>query len=75
MPTPSPSTALHSSAIPSLPNAQLPTPADLPSLSQTDLCLSNAIVKAGLGLGGGVLASAILFRRPLPLPPFQTNES
>lgn len=33
------------------------------SHNKTDLAISNAIVKTGLGLGGGILASAILFRR------------
>jgi len=30
---------------------------------KTDLCLSNAIVKTGMGLSVGVLASVVLFRR------------
>ena len=35
---------------------------------QTDLCVSNAIVKAGTALGVGIIASAILFkRRPWPV--------
>ncbi|KAK4046970.1 Mitochondrial inner membrane organizing system component [Microbotryomycetes sp. JL221] len=36
--------------------------------AKTDLCISNAIVKAGVGFGAGVVASAILFRRrPWPV--------
>ncbi|SCV73484.1 BQ2448_7410 [Microbotryum intermedium] len=36
--------------------------------TQSDLCVSNAIVKAGIGFGAGVVASAILFRRrPWPV--------
>ncbi|GAA5948999.1 hypothetical protein JCM3775_006094, partial [Rhodotorula graminis] len=30
--------------------------------AKTDLCLSNALVKAGTGLAVGIVASAILFR-------------
>ena len=29
---------------------------------RTDLCLSNAIVKTGIGFGSGVLLSVIIFR-------------
>ncbi|GAA5972172.1 hypothetical protein JCM21900_003694 [Sporobolomyces salmonicolor] len=48
------------------------TPAQLKSedllSAKTDLCLSNAIVKAGTGLAVGVVASALLFRRrPWPV--------
>ncbi|KAL7343509.1 hypothetical protein BJY59DRAFT_645302, partial [Rhodotorula toruloides] len=33
-----------------------------------DLCLSNALVKAGTGLAVGIVASAVLFRRrPWPV--------
>ncbi|BFZ58071.1 Mitochondrial inner membrane organizing system component [Savitreella phatthalungensis] len=33
-----------------------------------DLCLSNAIVKGGIGFGAGVIASVVLFRRrPWPV--------
>lgn len=32
-------------------------------LVQTDLCISNAIVKTGVGFGAGVLLSVLLFRR------------
>ncbi|GAA5856094.1 hypothetical protein JCM9279_002363 [Rhodotorula babjevae] len=36
--------------------------------AKTDLCLSNALVKAGTGLAVGIVASAILFRRrPWPV--------
>ena len=35
--------------------------------SQTDLSISNAIVKTGTGFGAGVLLSALLFRRGLHL--------
>jgi hypothetical protein len=40
---------------------------------QTDLCLSNGIVKAGTGLAVGIVASAILFRRTFPPPHFQRH--
>ncbi|KAH9824696.1 hypothetical protein DFH28DRAFT_1843 [Melampsora americana] len=30
---------------------------------KTDVCLSNAIVKTGIGFGAGVVMSAVLFRR------------
>ncbi|GAA5929491.1 Mic10p [Sporobolomyces koalae] len=51
---------------------QATTPAQIKSedvlSAKTDLCLSNAIVKAGTGLAVGVVASAILFRRrPWPV--------
>ncbi|BGP42664.1 Mitochondrial inner membrane organizing system component [Rhodotorula kratochvilovae] len=36
--------------------------------AKTDLCVSNALVKAGTGLAVGIVASAILFRRrPWPV--------
>ncbi|BGO94421.1 hypothetical protein NBRC10512_003795 [Rhodotorula toruloides] len=36
--------------------------------AKTDLCLSNALVKAGTGLAVGIVASAVLFRRrPWPV--------
>ncbi|KAI5475531.1 DUF543-domain-containing protein [Pseudohyphozyma bogoriensis] len=36
--------------------------------AKTDLCLSNAVVKGSIGLGAGIVASAILFRRrPWPV--------
>ncbi|KAG5519666.1 hypothetical protein PMAC_001822 [Pneumocystis sp. 'macacae'] len=30
-----------------------------------DLCLSNAVIKAGVGLGGGIVASVCLFKRKM----------
>ncbi|GAA6061559.1 hypothetical protein JCM10212_001091 [Sporobolomyces blumeae] len=53
-------------------SAKPSTPASVKSedilSAKTDLCLSNAIVKAGTGLAVGVVASAILFRRrPWPV--------
>ncbi|KDE02324.1 hypothetical protein MVLG_07107 [Microbotryum lychnidis-dioicae p1A1 Lamole] len=36
--------------------------------AKSDICVSNAIVKAGIGFGAGVVCSAILFRRrPWPV--------
>ena len=34
-----------------------------------DLCLSNALVKTGLGLGTGIVLSVLLFRRACSAPP------
>ncbi|GAA5929000.1 hypothetical protein JCM1841_005606 [Sporobolomyces salmonicolor] len=50
------------------PAARSSASAAAPRLLVTDLCLSNAIVKAGTGLAVGVVASALLFRRrPWPV--------
>ncbi|KAL8277806.1 hypothetical protein RQP46_009789 [Phenoliferia psychrophenolica] len=50
------------------PATPLPVPSEDVLSAKTDLCLSNALVKSSIGLGAGVVLSAILFRRrPWPV--------
>jgi len=49
---------------PAAPSVAVTAPPSEEILSQKmDLCLSNALVKTGLGLGTGIVLSVLLFRR------------